>query len=260
MFVVKSFLSPWLSPDVRVFTIGAVEVPAELLMESESGEKGRILALARTVDVELGVAAPVRFVVDNDYDLLWGLPRERYPMTVLRTDVSSLEMFFFDAAILDRVLSRFCQVEGLDASTLLEELGSALRVASCMFAGSERLALGCHHVPFDRSCSFSRSKGLVFKPEHYMNRYLNASAAMANKAELEAEIRRIETIAPEDPRLWVRGRDYVDLLIFVLGKLRVDREVRSFRTVSRALFLTGDSSYLSQFELFRSLREWTSSG
>lgn len=101
-----SFLA-WLlgelgAPRAAVYTISTVEIPASILAKYglTSGQKQRILGLARELVYALGDFSAVSCVVDADLDRVFGtLPTE--PI-VLVTDYTSLEVYLFQRPLLEQ--------------------------------------------------------------------------------------------------------------------------------------------------------------
>ena len=242
-----------------VFRIETVEVPGYLLIDREYGsERGRLNALARQLEHELGKAAPVRCIIDRDFDAIFGFASDDSSSLVLRTDFSTIEMYFFDSTLLDQFLSDFLRIQNLDPLRLLDGIASALISASCMFAANHSLGLQCGHIKLSRCCHYDRIAGLSFDAEEYMIRYLNKGSAMGRREEFETEIDRIGTLAPDDPRIWIRGRDFLALLAFCLRGHGIDRELCTQRTLEGAFTIAVSSEYLEQFKLFQALGYWCS--
>ena len=242
-----------------VFRIETVEVPRYLLIDREYGsERGRLNALARQLEHELGKTAPVRCIIDRDFDAISGFASDDSSSLVLRTDFSTIEMYFFDSTLLDQFLSDFLRIQNLDPLRLLDGIASALISASCMFAANHSLGLQCGHIKLSRCCHYDRIAGLSFDAEEYMIRYLNKGSAMGRREEFETEIDRIGTLAPDDPRLWIRGRDFLALLAFCLRGHGIDRELCTQRTLEGAFTIAVSSEYLEQFKLFQALGYWYS--
>ena len=257
--VVSRFLRTSGHPTSGVFRIETVEVPNYLLLDDEHGSaRGRLNALARQLEHELGEAAPVRCIMDRDFDAVLGITSDGSSSLVLRTDFSTIEMYFFDSTLLDQVLSDFLRIRNLEARQLLDRIATALISASYMFAANHSLGLECGHIKLSRCCDYDRISGLNFDADGYMIRYLNKGSSMGRRGEFELEIDRIRTVAPDDPRLWIRGRDFLALLELSLRGHGIDRELCTRRTLEGAFTMAVSYEYLVQFTLFRSLGYWYS--
>jgi len=260
--MIKRFLRNSGHPSVGILPIRLIEVPDRLLLPHELGsDKGRLTALARHLEAELGHGVPpVRCVVDRDFDgIIPPPPTESMSSLVLPTDYSSMEMYFFDSERLDGVLSEIRGASGIESSSLLQAIGATLREVSSIFAASYALDLKCGHIEVSRCASFSPSTGLVFDRAEYIVRYLNKGGVMDRREDLEAEMARIKAIAPSDVRDWTRGRDFLPLLSFALrnhgGIGSQECRVSSLKDLFQR---ATDLRYLQQFSLFRELQEWCS--
>ena len=257
--VISCFLRTSGHPTSGVFRIETVEVPNCLLLDREHGsERGRLNALARQLEHELEEAPPVRCIVDRDFDDVLGATSDGSSSLVLRTDFSTIEMYFFDSTLLDEILSDFLRIQNLDARQLLDGIVTTLISASYMFAANQSLGLGCSHIKLSRCCDYDRMSGLSFDAEGYMIRYLNKGSSMSRRDEFELEIDRIRIVAPDDPRLWIRGRDFLALLELSLRGHGVDRSLCTQRTLEGAFTVAIGYEYLIQFILFRTLGYWYS--
>ena len=241
-----------------VFPIKSIEVPNHLLLDHEYGsDKGRLLALSRYLEEELsGGDAPVRCIVDRDFEDLLGVRSGGSSSLVLRTDLASMDMYFFDRLLLERVLVGFAGLSGLNAQMILGQVGDVLSAVSIMFAANIVLGLRCGGVDPRRCIRYDDKSGIRFDDQEYLNRYLNNGGAMGQRRRFESEMDRIRAMASTDVRRWVRGRDFLPLLSFVMRKSGVKQEQCTPAVLKRAFTLAADLEYLGEFRLFRTLRCW----
>ena len=239
---------------IGVFRIESIEVPNRYLLPDEMGsEKGRLMALARILEEELGSLAPVRCIVDRDFDYILKPDAPVSTGLGIATDFSSSEMYFFDHDLLDQVLSGFLRSDEIEPSTLLHNIEHALATASTMFAANLSLGLECGHIDLDRCCEYDNKTGLSFDSEDYLTRYLNKGSAMQQRPQFESEMARIRALAPHDGRRWYRGRDYLALLEYVLRNSGVNGRLCTQRNLEGAFTMAIDLKYLLQFRLFNTL-------
>lgn len=257
--LIKRFLHQSRIYGIGIIPIRLIDVPDRLLLSHEVGsDKGRLTALARYLEAELGFeAAPVRCVVDRDYDSIL-CPLDR-PLSglVLKTDLSSIEMYFFDAVLLDRALSYLSGAHTVDPMLLLETIGDTLAVVSSIFAASQTLDLNCSRIEVSRCSTYNQATGLRFDSAEYLARYFNKGAAMDRRCDVEEEMVRISDGAPDDIRTWVRGRDFLPLLSFALRNHQGIKSQDCQVSILEEYFkLSIGVDYLQRFPLFKALIGW----
>jgi len=256
--LVRSFLRWRGLASTGVLPIRSIRIPNQLLLDQEYGsDKGRLMALARYLEEELGAGVPpVRCIVDRDFEDLLGVRSVGSSNLILRTDLASMDMYFFNRSLLERVLVDFVGISDLDTDLLLGQIGSVLMTVSVMFAANRSLGLECSHIQLRRCTKYDRESGIRFDDQEYLVRYLNKGAAMGQRREFESEMHRISAMAPTDPRRWVRGRDFLPLLSYVMRKHGVSQQRCTPSILEGAFTLAADLEYLEKFHLFRTLRCW----
>ena len=257
--VIRRFLRQSAITATGIFRIESIDVRDELLVADERGsQRGRLMGLARHLDEETDGQAPARCIVDRDFEALLGAGEPGASRLLLKTDWSTIEMYFFDAGLFDLVLSDYYRVASLDAVMLIQSIAGVLKTASTMFAANQSLGLGCRHLSLAKCCEYSNDSGLRFDHEDYMTRYLHTGAAMARRAEFMSEIDRLLSVAPSEVRLWARGHDLLELLTIVLRNRGVKPNLCVPEAIERAFTLSVDHGYLKQFALFEGLLGWHS--
>lgn len=257
--VVRRFLRQSSIGSTGVFRIESIDVPNALLSDNERGsQRGRLAALSRHLDKVTDGRAPVRCIVDRDFDSLQGVGNLGASPLLLRTDWSTIEMYFFDRELVESVLTDYYRVTSLDASMLMQSVSEVLKSASLMFAANQGMELGCSHLALAKCCEYSNDRGLIFDHQDYMNRYLNTGAAMAVRAEFQSEVERLRSLAPTNVRLWARGHDFLELLAIALRKHGVKSRLCVPEAIEGAFTVSVDHGYLRQFNLFKQLLQWRS--
>ena len=79
---------------------------------------------------------------------------------------------------------------------------------------------------------------------------------MGSRIKFEAEMIRLRSIAPSDFRLWVRGRDFLEFLEYILIQQNIERKLCSRRVLEGIFTMTASLEYLEQFPLFQALGDW----
>ena len=243
--------------DGQVYRVEHVEVPREIVLSSERGsERGRLHALAAELEHRSGESAPARCIVDRDLDALASEESLVRSNLVIQTDFSTMEMYFFDEELINELCSDFLRMRGLDVACVLREIGTTLRHASLMFGANVTLGLRCSYIDIARCCEYSSDTGLTFDHGEYMQRYLQKGSAWSERDAFMLEIDRLSQGAPNDFRVWVRGKSFLPLLGFVLRSCRARRELCTPRSLEGVLTTIAGAGYLSQFSLFDDIGRW----
>jgi hypothetical protein len=199
-------------------------------------------------------AAPVRIVVDADFDYL--LQRDQ-PSSglILRTDYANLEMYFFDEVHmqkwLDLVLEGRCPVPGKE---VLESLTPALVEVYLFRAANESLGLNFDFLDFRDD--LVRGTLVGFDYDRYLNRLLNKNAAFSSGDAVRQEVDRLRQELPEDPRFAIHGHDFIDALAWFVAPYVREPELRRPRVVERSVVGCCEPSWLQRQRLFARLDEF----
>ena len=255
--MVSGFLRTGRCLQPQVLMVRQVEIPASMLRAHEIGsERGRLQALARLLRSEIGAGAPVRCVIDSDMDLLFsGAVSSDCPL-VMRTDVSSMEMYFFDVSLISTVCSDVLSLPSLDAEEILHEVESILRDVSLILAANRSLGLSCGYIDVLRCCSFELDRGLRFDAEDYRTRYLHKGSAWNKRDAFDSEVERLRVSAPADTRVWARGRCFLPLLSAALRHRGIAANRCTPSVLEEELGRLVEQQYLEGYEMFRQLRIW----
>lgn len=242
----------------QILRIEHIDVPNTVLQPHELGSaKGRLQGLAREIESKLGPTPSVCCVIDEDYDRVLGNNIQPDSALIRRIDYSSSEMYLYDVDLLEEYIDRFAQSDLPRGADLLEQVGEVLVDASSFFAANQSLNLKCGHIELAGLCEYSSSLGFRFQRDEYAERYLNKGSAILRMSEFREESHRILDSAPEDPRLWVRGRDFLPLVGHALRASGVEHKHCTPDALQKALVLAADADYLLKFQFFQDLVQET---
>ena len=255
--VLKRFLRLSGKSASKVISINAVDLSQlDLLPGERQGNRGRLVALARLLQNGHLEDVPALCIIDRDFDLLVPrkAPLEYSPLR--KTDFASIEMYFYDLGLLQRFQDDFLQTSNLNMSRVLEQVESALRSLSLMYASNRRLGWSCKRIQLPRSLSYRGSHGMRLNHKSYMNRYLGTDNRAGCQDEFLQEIAAIEQTLPTDPRTWMRGHDFLELLAYAIRKSSDLHKNLSARELAGALTMALEIGDFMKYPLFRELIDW----
>jgi hypothetical protein len=218
--------------DVVVYEIGGVEIGGDLLDKYNltSGNKQRVIALASELSV---ITKKVEYIclVDKDLDHYFddfpNIPRLYW------TKYCSLELYFFSEEFIKELVI-YTLVAKIENWTIFYQ--SFIIVLKslylCRLADFE-LGLNMKWVDIEKSLS-PRGSALFLDLEDYINKSLNSSSKWGDRDSfLEKYQEWNAKITQTDPRMFIRGHDFVDLIIFVVKRFRGTKEFCNDASIGR---------------------------
>lgn len=255
--VVQKFVKSLDGPKIAVLQIANIEIPDEIQLAQEHGSnRGKILALARELTSKAFRHTSIYSIVDRDYDDL-GVSQVSVA-GVRRTDYSTMDMYFFDPELLQSVAEDFLNVTLDDYQALLNNVLDVLGKISLLYAANASLGLNCRILPLRKCCSYNSSAGLAFDLDEYLGRYFNTALTACTRAQFESEVMALGSNSPADARGWVRGKNYWELLQFVLRACGANRQHCTAESLQNAFILALDQSRFAEWTLFGDLAVWAS--
>src|SRR5438105_4766220 len=117
--ILESFFEGLGNLEVVVYDIDTVEIPSAVVQELglENNNRGRVIALARTLYKRFGTKSVVSGLIDADLDYVIG-PLETCPL-ILLTDYTSMEMYFFSRKAMTKFIRSVCPAAEINAEDLL---------------------------------------------------------------------------------------------------------------------------------------------
>lgn len=216
---------------VQVYEIDNIDVPSDLLkrLKIGNGNRDRVIGLAIELEqlCEVDLSRRVCCIADADEEA-GKTPRIRATL-LLYTDFTSMQMYSFSDVPLQRYFDQVVLDFPLKAATVLSSMAPMLRCASVSRRANELMGLGRSPVDLTDDCQVSGS-AIAFDRDRFIQRFLNKANAFHRRNEYLAECQRIDAGLPSQPTLWVHEEDFLDLLHWMIVRLRT-----STRTVARQL-------------------------
>jgi hypothetical protein len=254
--LVEWFLSEAHASSATVREIDSINVPAALVEKAgfENNNRGRVLALAKAIEDQLGPQSlPVTCVIDADFDYVLGT---NHALTILlSTDYSSMELYFFDAAPLQKFLQLVIRGFPKSAQTLLTEVTDALSQLFAIRFASHVLHWNMPLVAFERCLSMA-AQGVQLDVPEFIDRCLNSAGRFCEKAEFERVLNELRLSLTGDVRKRVNGHDFLNVLAWYVRHHKGQSVPKGF---DRSLVACVDFSTLRSNPLFEKLLERVSS-
>ncbi|MDR9902194.1 DUF4435 domain-containing protein [Enterobacter hormaechei] len=219
--------------DRIVYEINVVDIPYDYLAKYNltEGNKQRVIALAKELAI-VNKDCKYSCVVDRDLDHWFGkvdnVPRLYW------TEYCSMELYFFNEEFIKNSLmyTLGCKIEfwGDFFSSFVDILKKLYALRLCDYD----LQLNMVWVSIEKNI-VSKGKGMIFQVDDYIGKLLNRNAIMNKKHDLESRYDEWLGKLAGDPRLWIRGHDFIDLLVWVLKNYRGIKEVSNEIVVQRLL-------------------------
>lgn len=227
------------------YDIDTVDVPAELLKRHglTSGRKQRVIALAREL-AAIPNDPKFRCLVDRDLDH-WMGPLESTPR-LKWTKYCAMEVYFYNQELIRDLLIGAARSKITDYGEFFDSLSEILRELYSMRLADCELGLLLDWIAPERHV---RAEGayIEFDLEEYTRRLLLKNGKLSKQAEFEASRANWLELLSGDPRNYIRGHDYVDLLAWAVRGFSGQREFSS-PAVIRGMFI-------SHSERFKEIRD-----
>lgn len=239
--------------NVQVIPIDLVEIelPEVQRVGAGSGNRARVIELACNFEENNCSILSYRCVADADLGFF--LPLGPSPQGLIYTEVTALELYYWCSSSLQRFLGQYAGCSTLDGGELLNRM---LPTLQRMFA--LRLAVTERGLPLswiaECPCHLLQKDGTVsFDWKDFCVRILNKSGSASHAEAIQARTQEIFDLLQGDPRQFVHGHDFLDVLRFYLLKSRVDSSIIPRKTLFRVYSLCKASSEMANFGLFQQL-------
>ena len=148
---------------------------------------------------------------------------------LLYTDFTSAELYAFSPAVLQRYFDQVVLGFPMSGEVAIQLILPVLRELALSRRLNSALGLGTAPVDPTGDCEIAGAK-IVFDLERFTLRFLNKAASTHRIEEYRAGHARLGAVLNADHRLWVHGEDMLDILHWVVVRLR-----GGARTVARPL-------------------------
>ncbi len=201
-----------------IYEIDSVDVSRDLLTKHgfTKGNKQRVIVLARELAAMPGTSNLV-LLVDRDLDHWFGALEEVGGL--VWTEYSSLEMYFFSDQYLVRILLTLSKAQIVDWSAFYESFVGALRALYAIRLAERQLSLSLVWLLPDRCLEIDGS-AIILRSNEYIDRILNKNKQQKSKALFMDVWNLWQTKLVGDPRGYIHGHDFIDLLAWAIRNFR----------------------------------------
>lgn len=220
--------------DRVVYVIDTIEVGAEILAKYgfTSGNKQRVMALARELSVLVG-DLKYRCVVDRDLDQ-W-LNRIENTPRLSWLDCCSIELYFFGSV--ERIVKIAGRAKIVNFDDFHNSFISVLkRLYSFRLADAE-MHLNIDWLEVDRFLTI-RGDVISFDDAEYIKRLSNKNKFNALSDEFIANIEKWSLALEGDPKTFIRGHDFVELVAWSIKAFKGVKEIANVNAFERFMVLS----------------------
>jgi hypothetical protein len=254
----KDFIR-WLLPDlvsakVSVLEIAWVEVPPRVLAEYKltSGERQRVLALARKLEERLGAQnTQVSCVIDTDCDRILQISMDG--AFVLPTDYTSMDIYLFGKPELEAFITRVLGYEYNTVEFHIDNYCSILLELFLVRAAIRGLELPVRWIDFTKCCVLAEDV-ISFDREEFLHRLLNAGGSYGRLREVEDLILQLRERVSEDARHQMHGHDLMALLLWHNRPSAARNGLQNEKGIRTSLACSAQPLRIAGEWMFRTLR------
>ena len=258
--VLRWYLEPISGGQIKIHDIDTVDIPAKELHRHglSEGRKNRVLVLARELDKCLPKeSSQVLCIVDADFDyILNRLEENRF---LVYTDGTSMDMYAFSDAALERVLRLGMRDDESDPSQIISTLYHVLKEIFLTRAANESLQLGLKWLRFETRCHMESDGTIKFDSERFIKDYLMKSGSYKKVKEFSQCRQELSEKNLGSRRKWVSGHDFSVLITRYfnkLGKTGVAKRIAQGEAVTRMLFIALEREEMQSEPLFKRIAEF----
>jgi hypothetical protein len=252
--VVEWFLKTKEIKNVAVYDIGTVNVPFDLIQDSdlEDNNRGRVITLALVLQKEI-TGDPfnlVACIADKDFDELLGIKHDC--SILLFTDYAAMEIYLLNERVVDKFLNLVITGFPQDAHTIFDNIIPALEEIFLIRLANQILKFGIGLIPIEKCCAIAL-KGFNFDFDEFIKRYLNKGGKYAEKDIFIRTVNAYRRNGRSDPRLRIHGHDFTYLLNKYINKIKKPKTHQDLDSFVRAFFGTLEISDIDNTNLFKEL-------
>lgn len=216
---INTFLNEIGIRDAKVYCIEFIDIPEEYLIENETNNnRGRVIALSRILGQEEYIEDNAICVIDRDFDKIRNINVESN--ILIYTDYSSIEMYTFNANVLDKfIVANFSKLSN-KSSDILDNLCDVLQELFLIRLANEELELCMESLDFLKFCKIKENYTIDFDKDEYMKRYLLKNSELSRKDDFIESIETNRSKLDEDVRFQIHGHDFIKLLFWYFEKIK----------------------------------------
>lgn len=215
------------------YEIDTVDIPYDILSKYNltEGNKQRVIALAKELSSEQ--LNGYRCLVDKDLDH-W-LDCIDDTQNLIWTEYCSLELLYFKEDLIRRIVIDVANSKIKDWDAFFISFVLVLKELYCLRLSDAKLNLKIKWIDLDKYIT-CKDDTLLFDCVTYLNRNVIQNAINDRKIELEREYKAWMAKINGDPRLYVRGHDFVKLISMTNKRFKGVKTYHEEITIERLFF------------------------
>lgn len=204
------------------YPINSVSIPPDVLKKHKltDGNKQRVIALALELDKGAEKIA-YRCLIDSDLDH-WIDPNIA-TISLVRTKYSSLDLYFFSEDFLKNLLVTVAKTKIVDWTNFFSSFVEVLKDLYAFRLADAHMDLHLSWTDWSK-CLSRKGSTLVLDSGDYITRVLLTNAKGKLRPDFKTENDNWRNQLNTDPRLCIRGHDFVELMAWVITKFGGRRE------------------------------------
>jgi len=199
-----------------VYEVGLFEIDPGVVksLGLQDNNKGRVITIADAIAKRCGKNPRITCVADRDLDKVLETKHD-FP-SLLITDYACMLMYTFNRRVLGKYIRFRLRGFKKTATQVIREISEALQVLFAVRLAKHVLSLGLRTVKWQDCCTLE-SIGVELDADEYLKRYLNKNSQHHGRDEIATQIQECRRWMTFDPRLQIRGHDFIAMLIWYVS-------------------------------------------
>lgn len=220
------------------YSIDTVNVPTELLTKYgyTLGAKQRVKAFARELS-DLNDGQKFLCLVDRDLDQ-W-LEKIEEVRRLVWTEFTSIELYFFEEKTIKEIICIVGSANIVSWNDFWDSFTDTLTTLYALRLTDAELKLMLTWPPFERDLTKKGSK-LTFDLDEYIRRILISSGKAKHFAQFRSSFDSWILLLNGDPRAYIRGHDFIELIAWSIAKFGGKREMANKTIIERQIIAMED--------------------
>lgn len=231
--IIKAWCKKKCEENIVPYEIDTVDVPFEVLSKYKltEGNKQRVIALAKELSLE--DLNGYRCLVDKDLDhWLNGIDDTK---NLIWTEYCSLELYYFKEELIKQIVIDIANSKVSNWDVFFESFIQVLKQLYCLRLSDARLDFNMTWIELDKYISCNGSS-LSFDIKLYLKRNVINNRLSQRLKDFESEYNSWMDKLVGDPRLYVRGHDFVKLISLANKNFKGVKTYHEEITIERLFF------------------------
>lgn len=222
------------------YPIESVNVPDAMLEQYDltEGNKQRVMALAMELNANVK-GSSCKCLVDSDLEIWIG--HKLTTPYLIRTKFTSLDLYFFSEELLQRLLIISGKAKIPDWASFFDSLVSMLKDLYALRLADNQLELYLKWTPWEK-CLTKKGATIEFDVADYSKRVLLANGHGKNIAAFGNAFFEWREKLTKDPRLCIRGHDFIEAISWVIGKFGGKKEFSTPEAIESVFLLVAEEA------------------